>query len=244
MLFCKEPFSVTGFLQHKLKYVQPRFDITCYANQTTEKITNFSNAELFDTLKRWRNIVCSESGLAIYMIANQASLHEICTYLPLTKKDLMQISGFGKVKAEKYGDEILEAVQSFCERHNLETNMSAKNGRPKKERKPKSTEPKVDTKAVSFELYKAGKDVATIAKERGYTTGTIEGHLAYYVGMGDLDVNEFVSKEKQKLIADALLQNGTHSHSVLINNLPKDISFGELRMAIAANKSPETINRG
>lgn len=244
MQYCKQPFYVTGFLQHKLKYTQPRFNITCYANQITEKIADLSNAELFDTLKRWRNMICSESGLAIYMVANQASLQEICTYLPLTKKDLMQISGFGKAKAEKYGDEILEAVQSFCDRHNLETNMWAKERRAKKERKPKSTEPKVDTKAVSFELYRAGKDIASIAKERNFTTSTIEGHLAYYVGRGDIDINEFVSPEKQKLIADAVLKHGTESHSVLIHNLPKDISYGELRMAIAANKRPETINSG
>lgn len=241
MQYCKQPFSVTGFLQHKLKYVQPRFNITCYANQTTEKIAGLSNTELFDTLKRWRNMVCSESGLAIYMVANQASLQEICTYLPLTKKDLMQISGFGKAKAEKYGDEILEAVQSFCDRYNLETNMSAKSGRLKKERKPKSTEPKVDTKAVSFELYKAGKDIATIAKERNFTTGTIVGHLAYYVETGDIDINEFVSVEKQKLITGAVAEHGTENLSTLIHHLPKDISYGEIRMVIAANKSSERI---
>ncbi len=234
--YCKQPFSVTGFLQHKLKYVQPRFGLTCYAVETKEPMGDLSNAELYDTLKRWRNIICKENNQPIYMVANQASLQEIATYLPLTKKDLMQLNGFGKAKAEKYGDEILEAVTSFCERHGLQTNMNAKSGDPKKERKPKSTETKIDTKTVSFDLYKAGKGIAIIAKERNFTTSTIEGHLAYFVGTGEIDINDLVNKEKQKLINEAVAKHGILSHKTLIDSLPKDISYGELRMVLAANK--------
>jgi hypothetical protein len=237
MQYCRQAFSVTGFLQHKLKYVQPRFNITCYASETAVVNSDLSNAELFETLKRWRNMICSETGQPIYMVANQAALQEICTYLPLTKKDLMLISGFGKAKAEKYGDEILEAVESFCERHGLETNMSAKKGNPKKERKSKSTEPKTDTKTVSFNLYKEGKDIVAIAKERNFSTSTIEGHLAYFVGAGEIDINDLVNKEKQKLVKEVVARFGSLSHKTLIDNLPKDISYGELRMVLATEKA-------
>ena len=234
--YCKSPFSVTGFLQHKLKYILPRFSLTCYALETKESITDFSNAELYDTLKRWRNMVCSESGQPIYMVANQASLQEICTYLPRNKKDLMLISGFGKAKAEKYGDEILEAVESFCERHNLETNMDAKTGSPKRERKTKLAEPKTDTKTVSFNLYNEGKDIASISKERKLSISTIEGHLAHFVGTGQIEINSLVNIKKQKLVKEAVAVHGSLSHKTLIDHLPKDISYGELRMVLASAK--------
>ncbi|MGB4846031.1 MAG: AAA family ATPase, partial [Ferruginibacter sp.] len=56
MQYCKQQFSVTGFLQHKLKYSLPRFNINCYASETADvKTDDLSNAELFATLKRWRN---------------------------------------------------------------------------------------------------------------------------------------------------------------------------------------------
>ena len=234
--YCKQPFSVTGFLQHKLKYTQPRFNITCYGSETAETKTDSANAELYETLKRWRNIICKENDLPIYMVANQASLQEIVTYLPLTKKDLMQISGFGKAKAEKYGDEILEAVESFCEMYNLKTNMSARLANPKKEKKPKLTEPKTDTKTVSFELYKAGKDIAAIAKERNFSTSTIEGHLAYFVGAGAINISDLVNEKKQKLVKDAVARYGSLSHKTLIDNLPTDISYGEIRMILASTR--------
>ena len=236
MQYCKQPFSVTGFLQHKLKYAQQRFNITCYATETLNTKSDLSNAELYDTLKRWRNMICSETGQPIYIVANQASLMEISTYLPLTKKDLMLINGFGKAKAEKYGDEILEAVAGFCERHNLETNMHAKTGNPKKERKLKSTELKPDTKTVSFNLYKEGKGIDGIVKERKLSISTIEGHFAYFIGTGEIDISDLVSKEKQKSVKEAVTKHGSLSHKALIDALPKNISYGELRMILAAQK--------
>lgn len=240
MQYCKQPFSVTGFLQHKLKYSLPRFSINCYASETAETSTgSVSNAELYATLKRWRNMICSETGQPIYMVANQATLQEISDYLPLNKKDLMQISGFGKAKVEKYGDEILETVESFCSRHNLETNMAAKQANPKRERKSKSTELKTDTKTVSFNLYKEGKDIAAIAKERNLTSGTIEGHLAWFIGNDEIDISELVSKEKQKQIMNAVAVHGTENHKTLLDTIPGDISYGELRMVLAANKTKE-----
>ena len=114
--------------------------------------------------------------------------------------------------------------------------MNAKLSNPKKERKPKSTEPVTDTKTVSFNLYKEGKVISEIAKERNLTISTIEGHLAYFIGNGYIDINTLVSKEKQKLVKDAVVIHGTLSHKTLVDNLPKDIGYGELRMILAANK--------
>lgn len=238
MQYCKQPFSVTAFLQHKLKYVQPRFKINCYASETGETPADVSNAELYDTLKRWRNMICSETGQPIYMVANQATLQEIATYLPRTKKDLMLISGFGKAKAEKFGDEILEAVNSFCERHNLETNVGEL---PKKADKEKAQRKinavtKTDTKTISFDLFKAGKNIAEIAAERNMTVGTIETHLIPFILDGVIDINDLVAAKKRKLILDAAAIHGTQSLKTLIDTLPEGFSYGELRMVLAAEK--------
>ncbi len=78
----------------------------------------------------------------------------------------MKLSGFGKAKAEKYGDEILDLVLEYCSRNNLESNIEAKEVNPKRERKEKSAEKKTPTNLISFDLYKEGKTIAEIAKER------------------------------------------------------------------------------
>jgi signal recognition particle subunit SEC65 len=239
MQYCKQPFSVTGFLQHKLKYVQPRFGLTCYAVETKEAVGDLSNAELYDTLKRWRNIICKENDQPIYMVANQASLQEIATYLPLTKKDLMQIGGFGKAKAEKYGDEILEAVESYCERYGLQTNMAALPSKAAKEKvaREKNAVAKTDTKTISFNLYKEGKTIAEIAAERNLTVGSIETHLIPFILDGEIEINDLISAKRQQLILDAVAVHGVLSHKTLIENLPADFTYGEIKMVLAAQKT-------
>ncbi|MBP6024503.1 helix-turn-helix domain-containing protein [Ferruginibacter sp.] len=234
--YCKQPFSVTTFLQHKLKFALPKINLTCYASGKKETYTDVANTELYNTLKRWRDMRVEEEGVAIYMVANQATLKEIATYLPLTKNNLLQISGFGKAKVEKYGDEIIEAVEEYCNRNAVETNMAEKLVNPKKERKEKSTVAKVDTKAVTYELYKEGKSIEEICKERNLVKATIEGHLAHYVFTGEINIDDLVSKQKQEQIRDAILIHGSLSHKTLIDNLPKDVGYGEIKMVLAAEK--------
>jgi hypothetical protein len=237
LLYCKNAFTITGFLQHKLKYATPKYNLTCYATNTSSaKITDTANAELYDTLRRWRDMVVKDEGLAVYMVANADTLKEISTYLPLTKNHLLQITGFGKAKVDKYGDDIIDAVESYCSRYNIETNMAEKLSNPKKQTKPKSTEPKIDTKAATYDLYKQGKSIDEIAKERNLTKATIETHLAYYIGLGNLDIDNFVTKEKQQAIKDAAAIHGTQSHKLLIENLPTGFGYGEIKMVLALEK--------
>ncbi len=234
--YCQAPFSITSFLQHKLKLALVRVNLTCYASGKKQIVTEVSNTELFDTLRRWRDAVCAESDLPIYMVANLASIKEICDYLPLTKKDLMSISGFGKAKAEKYGDDILDMVEDYCNKHGLETNMPMEDSAPKKERKQKIAvvkPEKPDTKLLSFNLYKEGKDIASIAQERNLATSTIESHLAHFIGKGEIDINEFVTAERQKLIRAIAAEHGLLSHKTILENLPEGYTYGEIRMVVA-----------
>lgn len=228
--YCKQSFSVTTFLQHKLKFAQPKFNLSIYASGK-KSYTDVSNVELYDTLKHWRDKICEESGMPIYMVANRITLTEIATYLPLNKKDLLQLSGFGKAKVDKYGDDILFAVNEFCSRNNIATNMIAKTSNPKAERKKKDEE-KTDTKTLSFNLFKEGKSIEEIAKERNFSVATIEGHLASFIVTGEIDINKMVSLEKQLLIKDAAKKYGLESFKILKENLPEDISYGEIRMVM------------
>ena len=236
--YCKEEFSVTDFLKHKLKFVTPKWNINCYASGKSQSPSDVHNAELYDTLKRWRDLEVEENNVPIFMVASHASLKEIAEYLPLTKKDLMKINGFGKVKADKYGDDIIDAVVDYCFRHGIETNMHAMKSAPKQVRKPLSEEIKTDTKTASFNLYKEGKTIPEIAKERNLALSTIEGHLSFFVINGDIDINVLLSEKKQSLIKEAIKIHGTESSKTLKDNLPESVSYGDIRLMIARVKVP------
>lgn len=98
----------------------------------------------------------------------------------------------------------------------------------------KKKEPKVDTKLISFELYEQGKTLEEIAKERGFSVGTIEGHLAYYVSTQQLDISKLVKPNKIKNIADAVESQKTKSMATIREFLGKDYSFGEIKMVLAS----------
>jgi uncharacterized protein YpbB len=94
----------------------------------------------------------------------------------------------GTKKSEKFGEELLEIITTFCEKENIEPPSETF-----VEKKPKKI--KEDTKKTSFDLFMEGRSVLEIANERELNVNTIETHLAHYVGMGEIPVDKFVSKE-------------------------------------------------
>lgn len=235
--YCKQSFSVTTFLQHKIKYELPRLKVSVYASGKKQSLSDVPNTELYDSLKSWRDEIVEETGLPIYMIANQNALKEIATYLPFTKKDLMNLSGFGKAKAEKYGDDILDRVQDYCARYGLESNMNAKSGNPKRSHTQRAVEEKIPTNLLSFNMYKEGKSIKEIAKERSLNMVTIQSHLVSFISSKQINIDDLVPEEKQILIKDAIKIHGRESMRILKDNLPEEVSYGEIRMVMAAEKS-------
>jgi hypothetical protein len=232
--YCKNPFSVTSYLQHKLNYAQTKFNLSVYATTKRNTKTDSPNPELYDTLKRWRDIICTDESIPIYLIASHATLKDVCTYLPKTKRDLLLISGFGKAKVDKYGDEIVDAVCDYCERHNIDTNIDAKKAAPKRERKIKIEDglPKVTTQESSYNLFKEGKTILEIAVIRSLTAGTIEGHIAACIEKGLIEITEVMKIERYKEVAAIMKDKGEKTYTEMREQHP-NISYGEMRMAEA-----------
>jgi ATP-dependent DNA helicase RecQ len=190
---------------------------------------------LFEQLKKLRNKIAHEENVPAYIIFSDSSLLDLATYLPLEQKDLHHISGFGAVKIEKYGAPFLEVVQDYCIQHQLSSQIHQK--QPKREKKTTSTNRPSETKRVTFELYQQGKSIPDIAAERNLSIMTIEEHLSYYIGKGELEVSEFVNAVKRTTIQKAADVYGITSLKKLKENLPEDISYAEIKFTIAALKN-------
>lgn len=233
--YCKEPFTVAGYLKHKLNLGIPRIHISSYAaNKKQTASSDTPNAELFFSLRNWRDKICNEQDMPIYMIANTNSLKEISTYLPLTTQHLQQLSGFGKAKAEKYGEEILAMVHSYCDKHHIETNMELKAASPKRQKKEskEKKEVKIPSPVISLQLYKAGKSVVEIAKERNLAASTIDGHLTDFIKTGELQVTSFVNEKKLNTISEVVLSNSGKTFGEIKSLLNDDISYSEIRAVV------------
>lgn len=194
---------------------------------------------LFEQLKKLRNQIAHEENVPAYLIFSDSTLLDLATYLPLTHDDLGRISGFGAYKIEKYGRTFLELVQDYCLEHKLSSQILLKQPIKKIKKTVAPRERDSDTKRTSYELFRAGKSVSEIAEERQLAVVTIETHLSYYITTGELDINAFVSPDKQDLISECIAKHGKLSMKLLKDNLPEKISYGEIRMMIARPEAPD-----
>ena len=227
-----EKFDMETYHNRKKQFVLPAFTVNVYAGVSKQRVDS-PHPLLHQQLRKMRDSICAKKDLPIYIVAGTATLDEMARYLPQTLAELRKISGFGDAKIEKYGQQFLDVVLNYCGEKNLSSLIHEKS--PKRERKERSGEkkPKVDTKAESFRLYKEGKSVEKIAKERNFTVQTIEGHLAHYVQSGEIKISELVSREKIVLIEPAVKNFAGGSITPIKEKLGSNISFGEIRLVLA-----------
>lgn len=115
--------------------------------------------------------------------------------------------------------------------------FTAKKERTKKTAAPK--EPKEDTKEVSLELFRKGRNIEEIASERKMVVGTIEGHLAHYVARQEISAKDILGRKKLDVILKAVRELKTMSLGPLRTHLGKDFTFGEIKIGIAAHLAEE-----
>jgi DNA-binding CsgD family transcriptional regulator len=230
--YCNETFTVAEYLKHKLNLGIPRMHISSYAaNKKQTAASDIPNAELFYTLKNWRDKICNEQDIPIYYVANNNSLKEVAIYLPLTNQHLQQLSGYGKAKAEKYGDEIIAMVQAYCDLHNLHTNIELKAETPKRQRKESSVnkEQKIPSAIISLQLLQQGKSITEIAGERNLAASTIEGHLTNFIKTGEIKVDAFADATTVKIISEYISTNPDKQHGEIRTMLNDAYSFAQIR---------------
>jgi ATP-dependent DNA helicase RecQ len=189
---------------------------------------------LFNRLKDRRRELASFEEVPAYIILSDASLRELAAYLPMSLSDILNISGFGKIKVEKYGETFTKVVREYCEEHGLETRMKLKT--IKRERK-ELPERDSDTKQITLKAFLEGKTIEEIAHSRSVILSTIEGHLAFYIERKKLDVTQVVRQEKIPAIEKVIMELGDQRLSPIKQALGEAYSYGEIKCVIAHLKT-------
>jgi uncharacterized protein YpbB len=82
-------------------------------------------------------------------------------------------------------------------------------------------------------LYKEGLSIAEIASQRSLKPNTIAGHLAHYIGTGELAITDFIDDEKLARITAVLAKTGADELGLAKQALGDDCSYGEMKMVRA-----------
>lgn len=72
-----------------------------------------AHSDLFNALRAQRQELAKEQNVPAYMVLSDRSLMELCQSMPKTSKELLGVHGFGKVKVQRFGKQILEALERY-----------------------------------------------------------------------------------------------------------------------------------
>lgn len=224
--FTKSNFQVKKYLEIKSKSainIPKRIEKKKHKYSVTNSETE--HPDLIARLKLWRDFIADEQNIDRFKVLQIKSIQEIAEKLPVNIKSLQKIKGIGKIKAEMFGDDIVEIVKEYCHENNIkiEEQIEIETEEPKKEKKPKGA-----SKNLSFEMYSSGMTIEQIAKERNLAVSTIQGHLSDYISTGEIDITELMDAEKIELIAEYFLNNEPETLSEVKKDLGEDVSYSEI----------------
>jgi hypothetical protein len=222
-----------GFLTKE--FLELRVKSVFYTKEKPKKvrksiIDGTTNVELFELLRELRNDIAHENDLVHYQVFTQRALYEMCETLPLTKKELLKVNDMGKTRVEKYGEAILKVIKTFCEENDIETSHDGDDDFEISI--PKKQKDKGNTKRISLEMFKAGKSVFEIAKERGYVPSTITNHLASFITTGEIKVSDLMPMAHYNSLKERIPQTTFENLTDLKNKLDDKYSYEELRLVI------------
>ena len=189
---------------------------------------NTPHPVLYTRLKAWREETADTDGVALYEVLPTRSLLEIVQFLPLNLSTLKKIKGIGAAKSQRYGADLIAIIQTYCTEYHIDTGQMTALA----EASLATRAPKTDTKTMSFEMFKAGKTIDEIAAERGLVRSTIEGHLAHFVGLGELDILTVMDREKVLEIETYFLEHQTRSSGEAKAHFEEKYSYSEIRMVL------------
>lgn len=191
--------------------------------------------ELFDRLREIRTRFARAEDVPPYVVFSDATLVEMSAYLPQNDAEIHRISGVGDLKFEKYGRDFLRVIREYCSENALASRIDLKSR--KRERRPRARRNANgrDTYSISLEMFRQGRSVDDIARERGVLASTIEGHLARFVSSGDIELEELVPAHKVEPIRQAIIRfNDAGALSPIKEYLGEGYSYGEIRAVIAS----------
>lgn len=82
-------------------------------NNSIEEVDSVEDTEIFKELKAYRLKKSREEKVKPYFIYNNKQIKFIITRKPQTKDELKKIYGFGDIKVDKYGEDIISIVKKY-----------------------------------------------------------------------------------------------------------------------------------
>ena len=172
---------------------------------------------LFDELRQLRKSLADAEGKPPYIVFGDATLVQMAREKPQTEQDLLNISGVGQAKLEKYGSDFLDAISVWC----------MHNGEQATELTPALRD--------TWNLVQQGLDLDAIASARGQNLKDTAAQLVALIDAGQAVFPErLIAPRKYQLIESVLEDFGSEADwQTLRDALPPLVADHEIRLVWA-----------
>ncbi len=182
---------------------------------------------LFDALRALRKQIADTASVPPFVVFSDATLAEMARTRPTHSRDMLQVSGVGEHKLQKYGKAFINVISGY-KKDNSE--KKAANFSDKDLALTMS-----DTQKETLRLYREGYDLSGIAAQRGLKNSTIAAHLEELHNLGaHVDLLKFVEADKVAAIRARLKEVGPGSMSLIKEGLPESINYEDIRLVRGA----------
>ncbi len=183
---------------------------------------------LFSLLRNKRKELADEAGVPPYVIFSDKTLVEMAGYFPQSRESLLNISGVGKVKHERYGNDFLAIIKDYCRSNKIDEKFKA----------PMREKDDAGRRYVAVgEAYNAGESLENLMARYGVTADTILNHLARFIQAGnplrsaeDLISLSNLSPDQQMAVFKAFDHTGSDMLKPVYDKLNGTVNYDELRI--------------
>ena len=89
----------------------PKGPVAVKRRPAKERVVAEKDLELWDALRACRQSFANEHNVPAYVIFHDKTLHEMLAYRPQTAAEMLDISGVGQIKFDRYGDGFLSVLR-------------------------------------------------------------------------------------------------------------------------------------
>ena len=111
-------FPTIKLNEQSLKVIREEIKVEFKEDKVTK--SRYVENELYEMLVSLRSEIAKEEGIAPYMVFGDATLKNMASFYATNKEEMLNISGVGQIKYEKYGKRFEDIIEKYIEEKNID----------------------------------------------------------------------------------------------------------------------------
>nr|WP_288524069.1 DNA helicase RecQ [uncultured Romboutsia sp.] len=111
-------FPTIKLNEQSLKVIRQEIKVEFKEDKVTK--SRYVENELYEMLVSLRSEIAKEEGIAPYMVFGDATLKNMASVYATNKEEMLNISGVGQIKYERYGKRFEDIIEKYIEEKNID----------------------------------------------------------------------------------------------------------------------------